>query len=1019
MPAICPLLKTQGICQRGEGCQFRHDVLICSPCGAICMTNLNYQAHLRGKRHRKNTTGGGRVFQCTVCTLNVTEGQWEEHVGGEKHAGQAFLRGLDPDVEPAPAALHRDEKLCTICDRIIQLGNWGSHIQGRSHMKMKRLVAFRSAFEEAEQNKHGVVVSHEEGGVDFGIVELDNAKSGVTSDLTIQNTTPLAKISLVELRFGTKFKGAQESFTATRLGASNDVIYSRASKICVSFSQQQLGRYEDRIELVFEDVKLKTRFVIVRAVYATVGSQADHELFKPRAIYKPRKRTARAPERHITPGPPPASATAVKWLTRLPPAEIPRQLYETLVAGNDTKEVIATLNSTIIPLHFQCQTYGRRFQTLLWVEEFRMQRDLEAYDLPNAQLTRQGAYYRLEVPGLAENRPSVVVGDCIYVQRHGSDKGHWFEGHVHFVRLLEVGLRFHESFTGHVPTSRYNIRFKLNRLPLRRQHEVLMNAFNAKRLLFPMERNILLHQPPSEAQIASFQRFIYNPLIAGNDRQMLAVVSITSLPPGSPPFVVFGPPGTGKTVTIVEAILQLIRIKPNARIVACAPSNSAADLVALRLRSLGSDSLFRLYAPSRNKSQVPAELMPFTYMTPAPPGHSQRVEGTGDLESFSVPPMAVLRRFKVVVVTCVSAAVLHGVGIPAGHFTHVFIDEAGQATEPESMVSVKALCDNQTNVVLSGDPMQLGPIIRSPVARGLQLEVSYLERLMNMNTPYSEAAWRGITVVKLLKNFRSHPAILQFPNAQFYQGELQSCGDPSVIQSYIGWPRLSKREFPIIFHAVSGKDEREASSPSFFNITEVTQVKKYVEYLREDRRFRITNEEIGIIAPYQAQCGRLRRALSGYEGIKIGSVEEFQGQERRVIIISTVRSSREYISYDVKHSLGFVASPRRLNVAITRAKALVIIVGDPEVISLDPLWRMYLNEIFNKGGWKGHVPTWDTNAPVQLRKKYDKEVVDAEMDNMNLFTRRIASMTLGDVIDTEDDDDIDANQDRPWQEHDV
>lgn len=94
----------------------------------------------------------------------------------------------------------------------------------------------------------------------------------------------------------------------------------------------------------------------------------------------------------------------------------------------------------------------------------------------------------------------------------------------------------------------------------------------------------------------------------------------------------------------------------------------------------------------------------------------------------------------------------------------------------------------------------------------------------------------------------------------------------------------------------------------------------------------LANNDIGIITPYQAQCGRIRKALQDYEGIKVGSVEEFQGQvclsrrnwtiineltccvqERRVIIISTVRSSKEYIEYDIKHTLGFVASPRRFN----------------------------------------------------------------------------------------------------------
>lgn len=79
--------------------------------------------------------------------------------------------------------------------------------------------------------------------------------------------------------------------------------------------------------------------------------------------------------------------------------------------------------------------------------------------------------------------------------------------------------------------------------------------------------------------------------------------------------------------------------------------------------------------------------------------------------------------------------------------------------------------------------------------------------------------------MKLINNFRSHPDILEFPNDAFYDGELQACGDPASTHSYIDWKELMNERFPILFHAVSGKDEREASSPSFFNVAETTLVK--------------------------------------------------------------------------------------------------------------------------------------------------------------------------------------------------
>ena len=179
-------------------------------------------------------------------------------------------------------------------------------------------------------------------------------------------------------------------------------------------------------------------------------------------------------------------------------------------------------------------------------------------------------------------------------------------------------------------------------------------------------------------------------------------------------------PGTGKTITVIECIYQLLTNYPRAKVLACAPSNSAADLIASHLRKhLSTDELFRFYAPSRFKEQVLDDLLPYTFTDD---GH------------FSVPMMGSLKNFRVIVSTCVSASVFAGIGVASGHFSHIFIDEAGQATEPETFVSIKTLADSKTNVILSGDPKQLGPIIQSDIAKALGLEKSYLERLMDRDT---------------------------------------------------------------------------------------------------------------------------------------------------------------------------------------------------------------------------------------------------------------------------------------------
>jgi len=182
-------------------------------------------------------------------------------------------------------------------------------------------------------------------------------------------------------------------------------------------------------------------------------------------------------------------------------------------------------------------------------------------------------------------------------------------------------------------------------------------------------------------------------------------------------------------VTIVEGIRQLLRQNPLARILACAPSNSAADLIAEKLVGvLSPDELFRFYAPSRPEEATSSKLVDYTH----------RVQRT-----YTVPLMSRMTRFKVIVSTCVSASVFHGIGMQRGHFGYIFIDEAGQATEPEVMIAVKTMADNDTRVILSGDHKQLGPIIRSNVTRALGLETSYLERLMGRDG-YDGAQNHGI-----------------------------------------------------------------------------------------------------------------------------------------------------------------------------------------------------------------------------------------------------------------------------------
>lgn len=128
-------------------------------------------------------------------------------------------------------------------------------------------------------------------------------------------------------------------------------------------------------------------------------------------------------------------------------------------------------------------------------------------------------------------------GDNILVQPVGIEVGKWFQGFVHVVRKDEVGLRFNAAFK-HNPNQRYKIRFKLNRYPLRRQHQALDSALHSDRILFPTNVNVI---QTATSLVGTLRIRVYNKLIATNPPQLQAVNTVLNQPPGSPPFVLFGP----------------------------------------------------------------------------------------------------------------------------------------------------------------------------------------------------------------------------------------------------------------------------------------------------------------------------------------------------------------------------------------------------------------------------------------------------------------------------------------------
>ncbi|XP_078481515.1 putative helicase mov-10-B.1 [Ciona intestinalis] len=592
--------------------------------------------------------------------------------------------------------------------------------------------------------------------------------------------------------------------------------------------------------------------------------------------------------------------------------------------------------------------YKKKFSVLLHMEEHQSSIDIQHYNLKEKTLDKQPGSSRkflLKVPGLAERRPSILRGDRIYLNKSDAYGMRLelikYEGRVIDVRLNEVVLLLNESF-GHsyMKGMKFNVSFTFNRLPMKLQHRAV-NGITAdqREMIFPQTR-LKEHMPDQVVKM-------YNRDIEGNQQQAEAVKHIV-FGKSRIPYIIYGPPGTGKTVTMVEAIKQVHKFHPDYKFLVCAPSNSACDLMAERLIGhIDKKRMFRMCALSRPWRDVPEKIKPI----------SNYNSSTGD---YYYPSLETLKEYTVILTTLITAGRISSAEFPNNHFDYVFIDEAGHAVEPECMVAVEGVLAKSGRVVLAGDPKQLGPIIRSTKAKKFGLDQSYLERLMTTVDLYEPNGTEYDTwvITKLLNNYRSHPDIIKVPNECFYENELETHADIYMRESFCTWEHLPKSGFPIIFHGIQGEDKREENSPSYFNPQEASTVYDYVVKLLETRRNRVLPSEIGIISPYRKQVQKLRKMFKdkktpGAEEIKIGSVEEFQGQERKVIIVSTVRSDCQYLTEDRKFHLGFLQNPKRFNVAVTRAKALLIVVGNPHILSMDFYWNSLLTFCIDNGGYKG------------------------------------------------------------------
>ncbi|KAJ7954859.1 Regulator of nonsense transcripts 1-like [Quillaja saponaria] len=691
--------------------------------------------------------------------------------------------------------------------------------------------------------------------------------------------------------------------------------------IWLSCKPKELGLHTSVVHFDVGDDRIE------RVVFLLAEDKISQSLAS-RKPYSRSKRKEKIVIDSFVPGSRPAMMKKRVSRNRIPRFDIPNDIRELV----ESKQIPDAVNRGLTR-----ENYVSYFKTLLIMEEIHLEEDMRTYNMEGITMRRRGRQFlSLEVPGLAERRPSLVHGDFIHAKlaAEQADNTTLYQGYIHRVEADEVYLKFAPEFhLSHRDGDLYNVYFTYNRLNMRRLYQSIEAGKNLEaEFLFPFESG-----RRRQIQITPLVP------ISGtlNEEQMRSIEMILGCK-GAPPYVIHGPPGTGKTVAVVEAILQLYTTQKAARILVCAPSNSAADYILEKLLNqktveFRENEIFRLNAHSRPYEDVKPEFIRFCFF---------------DELVFKCPPLSALVCYRIIISTSMSASLLYAEGVEPGHFSHIFLDEAGQASEPETMIPISNLCKTETVVVLAGDPMQLGPVVYSREAESYGLGKSYLERLFDYELYYNEDE---NYVTKLVRNYRCHPEILYLPSMLFYNGELIACKDESVSLSS-GLSFLPNKEFPVAFFGIQGCDEREGSNPSWFNRIEASKVIEVTQKLTAAGNLR--EEDIGIITPYRQQVLKIKNTFDSLSmsNIKVGSVEQFQGQEREVIIVSTVRSTIKHNEFDRIHCLGFLSNHRRFNVALTRARSLLIIIGNPHIICKDPYWNKILWHCVDNSSYQGCSP---------------------------------------------------------------
>ena len=464
-----------------------------------------------------------------------------------------------------------------------------------------------------------------------------------------------------------------------------------------------------------------------------------------------------------------------------------------------------------------------------------------------------------------------------------------------------------------------------------------------------------------------------------NDSQLVAVRHVISAQDVA---IIHGPPGTGKTTTLVQAILETIRRER--RVLVCAPSNTAVDLLTEKLAERGVN-VIRMGNPSRvsdlllkhtldagvmahpsyakmHAMRQTAEQHRDTASELAKEGvrnfgfegrqHRQQLreeartlrQAADDLERFMTED--VLESVQVITCTLVGASHRHMRHLS---FETVFIDEAAQALEPGCWIPIA----KGQRIVLAGDHHQLPPTVKSEQAAREGLRETLFEKCIQRQPN---------TARMLTTQYRMHEQIMGFSSDKFYGGQLV----PHASVRHAGLEAYDLRfapDLPVEFIDTAGCGYQEVAIPESRSTANPEEAHLLLERLAqllapydaaEHDEHQHTPLSIGVIAPYRAQINYLKDAIEDSEvlnglllqrRLSVGTVDSFQGQERDIIAITLTRSNPQ-------GEIGFLSDIRRMNVGMTRARRKLLLVGDSSTLGRHPFFEELLVYVKGVGGYR-------------------------------------------------------------------